>query len=76
MSPDQYTNVPSLCLSCNAYFLGDFVFFEFFSFVFHRNLYLAVVIAYVLSETKLTQCNEWRFFFYAMLKNLSLFAPI
>ena len=62
MSPDQYTNVPSLCLSCNVYFLGDFVFFEFFSFVFHRNLYLAVVIAYVLSETKLTRCNEWRFF--------------
>ena len=30
MSPDQYTNVPSLCLSCNVYFLGDFVFFEFF----------------------------------------------
>ena len=31
-------------------------------------MYLVVVIAYVLSETKLTRCNEWRFFFMPCYK--------
>ena len=78
MSPDQYTDVPSLCLSCNVYFLGDFVFFEFF--------HLFSIVTCIVFSSRNRICVIWNkidalqrvtvFFFYAMLKNLSLFAPI